>query len=132
MVRIKPLQFVLSTNVYSRHDLRPTPTEGTVAEGDELPPPLSPTEGGAAAVAATPAAEDAPHRRRISRFLDLNRLRTAPADERIAALRNLREQSQRDGDATAEVEEPSRRARLRDAFRIRTRQQNEEQAPTTQ
>ena len=67
-------------------------------------------------------------RRRISRFLDLNRLRHAPPDERIAALRSLRQESQQETSTTAvtadDTEERSRRARLtgrlRDTFRIRT------------
>ena len=53
-------------------------------------------------------------------------MRTAPPDERIAALRRLREQSQRDGEGEdVEEQEPSRRVRLtgrlRDTFHIRTR-----------
>jgi hypothetical protein len=130
------LSFLVShhpdTNPSSRHDLNPTTsnTEGAGgatanADGTELPPPISPAEG-------QNEAEDAAHpgRRRVSRFLDLHRLRTAPPDERIAALRRLREQSRAEGEPVEDVEEPSRRARvtnrLRDTFRIGTRQQ-----PTT-
>ena len=131
----------------SRHDLRPvasaTDPAAPTAEGSELPPPLAADEGGEngaeheAEHGAEPGTENgaeaaegddasANHQRhRVSRFLDLNRLRHAPADERIAALRRLREQSQRDGEPAEDVEEPSRRARLtgrlRDTFRIRTR-----------
>ena len=67
------------------------------------------------------------HRNRISRFLDITRLRHAPPDERIAALRQLREQSQLEGqvEPAEDTEERSRRARLtgrlRDTFRIKTR-----------
>ncbi|KAF4627481.1 hypothetical protein G7Y89_g10674 [Cudoniella acicularis] len=110
-----------------RHDLRPD-TSGTsnTVDSDDLPPPL---EGDHEAEAE---AEDgtAPHgRRRMSRFLDLNRLRHAPPDERIAALRELREQSRTDAEPMEDPEEQiSRRARLtsrlRDTFRIRTRTQN--------
>ena len=117
----------------SRRDLRPAATaEDITAEGDELPPPLSATEAGETGeVAGAAESVDTRQRRRHSRFLDLHRLRTAPAHERIAALRQLREQSQQEGhDATEDTEEPSRRARLtgrlRDTFRIRTRRQNEE------
>lgn len=121
-----------------RHDLRPvtsaTSQTAPAAEGDELPPPLSAEAADGDAAETTSAAQDessdAHQRRRASRFLDLHRLRTAPADERIAALRRLREQSRRDGEAAEDVEEPSRRARLtgrlRDTFRIRTRRQNDE------
>ncbi|KAE9372159.1 hypothetical protein N431DRAFT_338950 [Stipitochalara longipes BDJ] len=116
-----------------RHDLRPVTsatenTENTVSttgEGSELPPPLS-VEGEEAA--NTSEASGSNHQRRgVARLLDLNRLRHAPPDERIAALRQLREQSQREGEQIEDVEETSRRARLtnrlRDTFRVRTREQ---------
>lgn len=123
---------------HSRHDLRPVATadtenpegqtegEGTTAEGGELPPPLA-AEGENAT--AENASVEGSNRRRThaSRLLDLHRLRHAPADERIAALRQLREQSQTEAEP-ADTEEPSRRARLtgrlRDTFRIRTRTQD--------
>lgn len=72
-------------------------------------------------------------RSRASRLLDIHRLRHAPADERIAALRELREQTQNEpetaeADADAEAEGTSRRVRLtgrlRDAFKIKTRTQD--------
>ena len=135
------MHFPTVTNSISRHDLRPVtsatdPASPTAegAEGSELPPPLAANEGsehGAdnGAEAESYNASSNHQRRRVSRFLDLNRLRHAPPDERIAALRRLREQSQRDGEGVEDVEEPSRRARLtgrlRDTFRIRTRAQNE-------
>ncbi|KAL3427576.1 hypothetical protein PVAG01_01085 [Phlyctema vagabunda] len=102
-----------------RHDLRPEASNNEVAaEGDELPPPLNPAEG---------ASENEAHPRRGTRFLDLHRLRHAPAHERIAALRSLREQSRRDGNVVEQTapEATSGRTRLtgrlREAFRIRTR-----------
>lgn len=120
----------------SRHDLRPVTsatsnTENTVSttgangEGSELPPPLG-VEG--EETANPDEASGSNHQRRgVARLLDLNRLRHAPPDERIAALRQLREQSQREGEPVEDVEETSRRARLtnrlRDTFRIRTREQ---------
>ncbi|KAI9048136.1 hypothetical protein LZ554_007931 [Drepanopeziza brunnea f. sp. 'monogermtubi'] len=113
-----------------RHDLRPPTSAGPNVEGatnadGELPPPLSLNEGG-----VNSEGEGTHHRHRVSRLLDLSRLRHAPPDERIAALRQLREETQRTGESTTEVaEEPSRRARLtrrlRDTFRIRTRAQND-------
>jgi len=120
-----------------RHDLRPEASADATpsAEGDELPPPLSANDGHEAAT-GNDDSSDAPQRRRVSRFLDLNRLRTAPPDERIAALRRLREQSRREGEATEDVEERSRRARLtgrlRDTFRIRTRRQQPQQTDEPQ
>jgi hypothetical protein len=112
----------------SRHDLRPTTsgTDGTDGvDGDELPPPLSITEGDGHSTDRNSSEGDAPHRRRMSRFVDLRRLRHAPPDERIAALRSFREESQRDVAPVEDTEERSRRARLtsrlRDTFHIRTR-----------
>ena len=128
MVSSVTFLFRASAKFISRHDLRPATTEAPegaapTAEGSELPPPLNPEEG-TEVTAEGDEALTSPQPRRGSRFLDLNRLRHAPADERIAALRSLREQTQRDGEAE-DVEEPSRRARLtgrlRDTFRIRTR-----------
>ena len=125
--------FHTSANQTSRHDLRPVSSENAepaspTAEGSELPPPLAVNEGSeheAETAAESDNASNNPQRRRVSRFLDLNRLRHAPPDERIAALRRLREQSQQEGELAEDVEEPSRRARLtgrlRDTFRIRTR-----------
>jgi hypothetical protein len=139
MVSSPPPPLYPNPDNLSRHDLRPVtsstsdPTDPTspTAEGSELPPPLAVNEGsenGAETVAESDNASASPQRRRVSRFLDLNRLRNAPPDERIAALRRLREQSQQDGESAEDVEEPSRRARLtgrlRDTFRIRTRTQN--------
>ncbi|KAG4444298.1 hypothetical protein IFR05_000273 [Cadophora sp. M221] len=111
-----------------RHDLRPVTSVTSNADG-ELPPPLSANDE-----ADRISSEGSAHqRRRVSRFLDLNRLRHAPPDERIAALRQLREETQRAGEEPVNsgdiAEEPSRRARLtnrlRDTFRIRTRAQND-------
>lgn len=131
---------------YSRHDLRPVrsntsehPSTADVDAGEaaasateaELPPPLEAEEG----------ANNNTSSRRRSRFLDLHRLRHAPAEERIAALRQLREQSQQeregenattgasernvDGSGVVAAEEQSRRARvtgrLRNVFGVRTR-----------
>jgi hypothetical protein len=117
----------------SRHDHRPVTsatentenTASTTAEGSELPPPLA-VEGEEAT--STGEGSGSSHQRRgVARLLDLNRLRHAPPDERIAALRQLREQSQREGEQPEDVEETSRRARLtnrlRDTFRVRTREQ---------
>jgi hypothetical protein len=118
------------SNINSRHDLRPG-TANSNAATDELPPPLegdNTTEHSGEAEGSTEGSTRQ-QRRRISRFLDLNRLRHAPPDERIAALRELREQSRAEGDQVEDVEEQrSRRTRLtgrlRDTFRIRTRTQN--------
>ena len=137
---VSPLPFLYHSpaNISSRHDLRPATSEtaepaSPTAEGSELPPPLNANEDAENGTEITAESDDAlnnPQRRRATRFLDLNRLRHAPPDERIAALRRLREQSQRDGEQAEDVEEPSRRARLtgrlRDKFRIRTRTATQE------
>ncbi|KAM3078107.1 hypothetical protein ACMFMG_002592 [Clarireedia jacksonii] len=109
-----------------RHDLRPTTTN---PENDgEIPPPLSDQgENGNEHTAGATETSEHPSRRRVSRFIDLHRLRHAPPDERIAALRRLREQSQQEGTeiSNGSAEEGNRRAsmtdRLRNKFRIRTR-----------
>ncbi len=95
--------------------------EQAADEAAALPPPLAETEGADAQVQ--------PSRGRLSRRLDAALMRTASSHERIAALRQLREQQLESGTTTGgadtEGEEQSRRARLtgrlRDAFRIRTR-----------
>jgi hypothetical protein len=113
-----------TTNRSSRHNLNPVKSNTSetadpaaqTTESSELPPPLAAEEGEASN----------PQRRRVSRFVDLARLRHAPPHERIAALRQLREQSRREPTAPEDAEETSRRTRLtnrlRDTFRIRTRQ----------
>ncbi|QSZ34091.1 hypothetical protein DSL72_005679 [Monilinia vaccinii-corymbosi] len=108
-----------------RRDLRPTAAEAQV-EGDELSPPLDPREGELAGQHTAENGETG-SRHRLSRLI---RLRNAPPEESIAALRELAsEQSQQAGAVQSQdaAEEQSRRARLtgrlRSTFRIRTRQQ---------
>jgi len=104
-----------------RVDLRPAPSvaaETAPAADGELPPPLTETEAGDPSTRA--------QRSRASRILDLAHMRHAPAHERIAALRQLRVEQQREGGGSAtDVEERGRSSRLtgrlRDVFRIRTR-----------
>lgn len=122
---------------HSRHDLRPETATGSNSETDpvtrtstELPPPLN--VEGEGTIEAAESSEDANHqRRRRSRFLDLRRLRTAPPEERIAALRELRAQTRTEEPVEDAEEQQSRRARLtgrlRDKFRIRTRAENNTQ-----
>lgn len=108
-------QICTQANLRSRHDLNPTavgeadPASPT-AETSDLPPPL--TEVPAENVEASTG------RRRMSRFLDLHRLRNATTPEqRIAELRRYREESRAAGEP---VEDPSRRARRRLADAVRT------------
>ncbi|KAL1967057.1 hypothetical protein VTN77DRAFT_3581 [Rasamsonia byssochlamydoides] len=73
----------------------------------------------------------AQHRGLSSYFQDMRRMRNASVEERIAALRRLRQSSEQDRDAeeTAEENQNRRRsltARLRERFRIRTRQHEDE------
>lgn len=105
----------------SRLDLRP---EGEQGEGAGQPgdvtadaPPLG-AEGNEVGDGTTSS-------RRRSRFLNLARLRHAPVEERLEALRQIRGE-QRQADASTSTEEESRiRAklsdRLRERFRVRTR-----------
>lgn len=76
------------------------------------------------------------HSRGLAGYLsDIRRARNAPVEERIEALRRLREsqqQRQQNGDESATAEESQGRRRhlamrLRDRFRIRTRQHGSEQ-----
>lgn len=117
---------------HSRLDLNPeAATDGTNdatttdATATDLPPPLGQTGEGQSE--ATPRA-----RNRISRFLDLHRLRTATPDERIAALRQLREESRAEGTIAAEpqTEEPATRNRLRDRLRLNRRSHQNAPAET--
>jgi hypothetical protein len=67
--------------------------------------------------------------RRRTRFFDLSRLRHASPEERIQVLRQMRrDQPNEAGSISGDSHERSRRAkvadRLRDKFRIRTRQQS--------
>jgi hypothetical protein len=109
---------------FSRVNLAPvdnnTPegAEGQNVEGDALSPPLD-----------AHADPENPPRGRVARSLDAALLRQASAPERIAALRELRQQQHENGSGNAnsadDPEEQGRRARLtrrlRDVFRIRTR-----------
>lgn len=112
----------------SRLDLRPREVEEAEEASearDEVPQldEASPADGHSAHVPEDDG--DGPQRRRISRFLDWNRLRHASVDERIQALRQYRE-SQQDatpGPSSAEDQNQHTRLsdRLREKFHIRTR-----------
>lgn len=115
---------LLTVASLSRLDLRPSQDEGGDVgnEGDENSesPPLGADAG--------EAGDHANSSRRRSRFFDLARLRYAPVEERIEALRQLRtEQHQglaEDGHGRAKLSD-----RLRDRFRIRTRAAQQLPAP---
>lgn len=101
-----------------------SPASSSSREGGGLAPPLAAVEGSSSPPSSSST-------RRLSRYLDLHRLRHAPPDERIAALRQYRQQSQSDNDHTATAEDSESQTRrttlatrLRDSFRIRTRVQN--------
>lgn len=111
---------------FSRLDLRPPgERDETLRDGDDasMPPPLE-LEG---------PQDDAPstsQRRRMSRFLDLARLRHASPEERIQALRQYRRSEVQTQEAAPAQDngERSRRAKLadklREKFRVRTRAQS--------
>ncbi|KAH7321104.1 hypothetical protein B0I35DRAFT_408100 [Stachybotrys elegans] len=114
-----------------RLDLRPNRGDavaGQTEEGSPLPPPLA-MEGEYPSTA---------HRNRISRFLDIHRLRQASVETQMAALRQMQAERGARHDPAAEagqeqvpdVEDGRQRARfakrLRDRFRIRTRAQSRE------
>lgn len=120
-----------------RYDLRPNTTlassEGA-SEGYELPPPLSAIENNSHSSDYDVANR---HRYPLARFLDRNRLRHAPPDERIAALRQLRHHSRAEAgqstteDAEERIRSVSLAQRLKDAFRITTRTQSVATLPST-
>lgn len=135
--------------ISSRLDLRPEPSnsgaepteEGTSGENGELPPPLRETDEANSSSSAT---ESSSQPRGISRFIDLHRLRHAPAEERIAALRELRNES-RDasnaenastspevGASQEDVEESGRRARLTNRLKEKLRVRTRPMPPTTE
>ncbi|XDG03290.1 hypothetical protein ABKA04_002905 [Annulohypoxylon sp. FPYF3050] len=111
-----------------RLDLRPREVEEAEEASearDEVPQldEAGPADGHSAHVPEDDG--DGPQRRRISRFLDWNRLRHASVDERIQALRQYR-QSQQDatpGPSSTEDQNQHTRLsdRLREKFHIRTR-----------
>ncbi|KAI3327885.1 hypothetical protein HD806DRAFT_338838 [Xylariaceae sp. AK1471] len=86
--------------------------DGTDAASGHLAPPAETEQAPEPAAAA-----EATHRRRRSRLLDWNRLRHAPVDERIQALRQYRQSQQ---GATEDERRHSRLTdRLRERFHIR-------------
>lgn len=65
---------------------------------------------------------------RLSRLFDVSRLRNAPVEERMAALRQLRAEEASQSSHSVDAEERHQRARfterLRETFRVRTRAQS--------
>ena len=125
MVRSKPFhryRYISLLTSASRIDLNPSKEEGQDAQETENP--AEPQE---------PAAEPeaAPHRqpRRLTGYLqstlNARRMRDATVEERLEALRNVREEAHRESVEGNEEAEERRRTRLstrlRDRFRIRTR-----------
>ncbi|RKF77842.1 putative ring finger domain protein [Golovinomyces cichoracearum] len=126
------LLHVCGTCPLCRHDLRPV-TSNTSGTGNILdghpPPPLSAIEENI----HTPGHHSLNSRRnRITRFLDLNRLRQAQPAESISALRQLRQQTHTEAQINRiETPEESTRSlwltnRLKDVFRVKTRTQSAE------
>ncbi len=130
----------METNLHfpSRIDLRPAPTNdpnsptSPTGEGENSDAPLAPPLE--AENAEQNSEPDSNQRSHAARILELTRFRHAPAQERIAALLQLRtEQGQNQSEAAEgagttgpeTTAERSRRTRLtgrlRDVFRIRTR-----------
>lgn len=105
-------------------DLRPgrhDPNAGSLSDQeDNLPPPLV-LEGDDG------DSSHAPHGNRLTRLLDVNRLRQAGVEERMAALRQMRAQSTNQDTQEPDTVDRPQAARLadklKDKFRIRTRSQ---------
>ncbi|KAI0882492.1 uncharacterized protein GGS22DRAFT_169589 [Annulohypoxylon maeteangense] len=111
-----------------RLDLRPREAEEAEESGEATNEAPQPNETGPADTHSAHVPEDdgdGPQRRRISRFLDWNRLRHASVDERILALRQYRESQPDAIPDTSSAEDQSQHTRLsdrlREKFHIRTR-----------
>ena len=112
----------------SRYDLRPQnqrdANESTSRDGENsLPPPLALDEY------ETETAHN-PHRHRLSRIFDVNRLRQASPEEQMAALRQMRAETNEAEPQAGETESRRQRRlaeRLKERFRIRTQAQSGEQ-----
>ena len=113
----------------SRIDLNPSKTEGEDAQ--EAESPAEPQE-------PAPEPETQPRQpRRLTGYLpstlNARRMRDATVEERLAALRSVREEANREGAQANEEADESRRSRLstrlRDRFRIRTRPHDETDGP---
>lgn len=116
----------------SRYDLRPVnqrdANDRCSRDGDnQLPPPLALDEYEAEGAQIS-------HRHRLSRIFDVNRLRQASVEEQMAALRQMRAETNEAERQTGETDtrgQSSRLAeRLRERFRIRTQAQSGEQRDT--
>ncbi|KAL4749295.1 hypothetical protein BDW72DRAFT_214177 [Aspergillus terricola var. indicus] len=116
-----------------RIDLNPPQAEGETENQDG--------EAGSEGNVATnnqPAEETPTHRHRLSSYLtstlNARRMRDASVEERLAALRSVREEANRDAANGDENEQRRRRNRLttrfRERFRIRTRAHGEESTST--
>lgn len=104
-----------------RLDLRPQASAGS--NSLEVPRTSSAAEG-ETTVADGTEQQDARQDRRRSRLLDWNRLRHAPVDERIQALRQIREEGRSNTEDTPPNTQHAKLTdRLREKFHIRTRTQ---------
>lgn len=124
--------------VDSRLDLQPGKSSsndderrGSGSDNDDvLPPPL--------VLEADESDNGQPQRNRLSRLLDINRLRTATREEQMEALRQMRTrqpaaetEARADGDAEDEGHRGARlAAKLKEKFMIRTRAQSEAAGPS--
>ncbi|KAL4910355.1 hypothetical protein BDW74DRAFT_144938 [Aspergillus multicolor] len=115
-----------------RIDLNPPKTE----EETENQEGEARAEGQDEATTSQPVEETPTHRHRLSSYLtstlNARRMRDASVEERLAALRSVREEANRDAANGDEIEQRRRRnrltARFRERFRIRTRAHGEDAA----
>lgn len=114
------------SNLTSRIDLNPRKADENADQEGENAEHAEGTADGT----GTPAADaaQARHSHRLTNYLNARRMRNASVEERLAALRRIREANQ--GEAASEdvAARPSRSrltTRLRDRFRIRTRAHGE-------
>lgn len=122
--RFKPSyskRFFITNAFRSRLDLRPQKSASESRNSAEQP---NASDANLEGAAQENNGQEARQDRRRSRLLDWNRLRHASVDERIEALRQIREQGRSTDDGTPPNTQQRLTDRLRDKFHIRTRTQS--------
>ncbi|GLI78691.1 hypothetical protein PoHVEF18_007012 [Penicillium ochrochloron] len=111
-----------------RIDLNPPKPEENAEEGENADPQNADTTADNTTTATAAGTQSNRHSHRLTNYLhgplNARRMRNATVEERLAALRRVREANQGEATGDDEITRPSRNrlsTRLRDRFRIRTR-----------
>jgi hypothetical protein len=118
-----------NTLLPSRIDLNPPkPEENAEQEGENADPQNADTAADDTTTPTTAGTQSNRHSHRLTNYLhgplNARRMRNATVEERLAALRRVREANQGEATGDDDVAQPNRNrlsTRLRDRFRIRTR-----------